>query len=276
MKLIKRINLAQICGSLFLGSLLLLTACDRGLKSEGSQANNYNKAKVKKAVDPERALKARVDAGLKNLEAGDSQRAMFHLNKAMEWNNKSAEVHNAFALLYRYQGDVEQEEKHYKLAVKYDSKDSKVRHNYGSFLCTHERYNEGIKQLQMAANNYQYGNRVQSFENLGLCAKKKGDSEAAAAAFQRIYRIDQKRPVTVLNLAILEYEQGHNQKAYQFFKRYLGLSRHTSESLWLGIRLERVFGDKNALASYELALRRLFPGSKEYQLYQSSLGQLGD
>ncbi len=275
MKAIKPINLAQICGSLLLGSVLLLTACDRGLKSEDSQLNNQKKSAVKR-VDADKALQARVDAGLKNLEAGDLQRAMLHLNKAMEWNDKSAEVHNAFALLYRYEGDVEKEEKHYKLAVKYDGKDAKVRHNYGSFLCTHGRYNEGIKQLKMAANDYQYENRVQSFENLGLCAKKNGDSETATAAFQRVYRIDQKKPVTVLNLAILEYEQGHNQKAYQWFQLYLGLSRHTAESLWLGIRLERVLGNKDALASYELALRRLFPESKEYQLYQSSLGQLGN
>lgn len=272
----KFLNQTQICCSLFLTTLLLLTACDRGLKSEDPQVNSFNKPKIKAAVDPERALKARVNAGLKNLEAGDPQRALFHFNKAMEWNEKSSDVHNAFALLYRYEGDVAKEEEHYKLALKYNGKDSKVRHNYGSFLCTHGRYEEGIKQLKKAANNYQYENRIQSFENLGLCEKKNGNAEAATVAFQRVYRIDQKRPVTVLNLAMLEYEKGNNQRAYQLFQSFTNLSRHTPESLWLGIQLERIFGDKDALASYELALRKLFPGSKEYQLYRNSLGQLGN
>ena len=67
MKAIKPINLAQICGSLLLGSVLLLTACDRGLKSEDSQLNNQKKSAVKR-VDADKALQARVDAGLKNLE----------------------------------------------------------------------------------------------------------------------------------------------------------------------------------------------------------------
>ncbi|MDQ8037071.1 MAG: hypothetical protein REI12_06580, partial [Pedobacter sp.] len=45
----------------------------------------------------------------------------------------------------------------------------------------------------------------------------------------------------------------------------------TPQSLWLGIRLGRQLGDnKDALASYELALRRLYPGSPEYKLYQDS------
>ena len=49
------------------------------------------------------------------------------------------------------------------------------------------------------------------------------------------------------------------------------LSDHTPQSLWLGIRLARALGDKDALASYELTLKKLYPGSRAYTKYKESL-----
>jgi len=273
MKAIKHFKFVKFFCCILLAGIVLLSGCDRFLKQEEKPVKRVGQPAEKESVDPDKALKARIDAGILNLQAGDPQRALHHLNKAREWNDKSSDLHNAFAMLYRFEGDTSKEEEHYKLALKYNKKDPKVHHNYGSFLCTHQRYDEGIKQLQLAANDYSYEKRFQSFENLGLCAIKENKKKLALNSFQRAYRIDNKMPVTILNLSILELEKGNNQKAYTLFKEYIGLERHTAQSLWLGIRLERVFGDKNALASYELALRRLFPGSNEFQLYQSSIAQ---
>ena len=43
-----------------------------------------------------------------------------------------------------------------------------------------------------------------------------------------------------------------------------------ARGLWLGIRLERIYGDTDALASYELALKHLYPDSPEYKAYLQS------
>jgi len=270
---LKGFKLVKTFSCILLASVVLLSGCDRFLKQDEKPVKYASNPNEKEKVDPDKALKARVDAGLLNLQAGDPQRALHHLNKALAWNDKSADVHNGFAMLYRYEGDAKKEEEHYKLALKYNNKDPKIHHNYGSFLCTHKRYDEGIKQLQLAANNYSYENRHQSFENLGLCALKTGNKELALNSFERAYRINKKKQVTILNLSILEFEKGNNQKAYDLFKEYKVLGGNTAQSLWLGIRLERVYGDKDALASYELALRKLFPGSKEFKLYKSSITQ---
>ena len=271
MRAVKRFKLSKFSSCILLGAFVLSSGCDRFLKQEDKPVKFNSKPKVKEAVDLDKALKARVDAGILNLQAGDPQRALHHFNKAREWNNESSDLHNGFAMLYRYEGDAKKEEEYYKLAIKYNKKDPKIHHNYGSFLCDQQRYNEGLKQLKMAAGNYSYKNRHQSFENLGLCAIKEGDRELAFNSFNRAYRIDKEMPITILNLSMLEFETGNNQRAYRLFKKYMGLDRHTAQSLWLGIQLERIFGDKDALASYELALRRLFPRSNEFQFYQSSL-----
>lgn len=275
MRALRRIKMHGLISGLLVTSIIFTSGC-AVFSEKDSKPKNVPDAKTNRKIDPEKALNARVAAGIKNLQVGDNKRAFMHFNKAMQWNDKSAELHNAFAMLYRAEGDVEKEEEHYLLAIKYDKNDPKIRHNYGSFLCVNNRYDEGIEQLQIAANNYQYNNRDQSFENLGLCAKSKGDNELAEKSFSRAYRINKNRSVSMLNLAIIEHRKGGNRKSHDLLKRYLESNKHTPESLWLGIQLERIFGNKDAVSSYALVLRKFFPTSKEYELYQNSLGQLGN
>jgi type IV pilus assembly protein PilF len=45
---------------------------------------------------------------------------------------------------------------------------------------------------------------------------------------------------------------------------------HTPHSLWLGIQIERVLGDRNALSSYGMLLRNNFPAAEETKLYLKS------
>ncbi len=68
----------------------------------------------------------------------------------------------------------------------------------------------------------------------------------------------------------LSYNQGNYLSARGYLQRYLEIANHTPISLWLGIRIERELGDKNALSSYALSLRNNFPDSKEARLLQES------
>jgi len=42
----------------------------------------------------------------------------------------------------------------------------------------------------------------------------------------------------------------------------------SASGLWLGIRLAHRFGNQDEQASYELALKRLYPASEEYKDWQ--------
>ncbi|NNG13883.1 MAG: type IV pilus biogenesis/stability protein PilW, partial [Gammaproteobacteria bacterium] len=42
------------------------------------------------------------------------------------------------------------------------------------------------------------------------------------------------------------------------------------QGLWLGIQIERKMGDKDAVASYALSLRKQFPDSEEAHLLRES------
>lgn len=64
---------------------------------------------------------------------------------------------------------------------------------------------------------------------------------------------------------------GNYPVSARYYAGYAQLSQQNARSLWLGVQLARALDDDNTAASYGLALRNLFPGSAEYQLYRDSL-----
>lgn len=260
---------------IFFVMAVVMTGCgslssDKGKTEEKNAAENNPLPKLRQLNKAE-AVKAHLKAGVASLESGDMTRAHRHLERALELDEKSAEVHNALAIFYQVEKDHEQAEKHFKRALALDSDDSSINHNYGSFVCRQGRYDEAREYLTKAASDYRYNKRDETYESLGRCEMFAGNIDAAEAAFEHSYRLNQKLPKTLLGLATIKFQKGQNKLAYDHYQQFIQLSKQNAQSLWLGIRLERVFGNKDAQASYELALRRLYPGSKEYQLYQASL-----
>jgi type IV pilus assembly protein PilF len=49
------------------------------------------------------------------------------------------------------------------------------------------------------------------------------------------------------------------------------IARPSAETLWLGIKIERALGDKDAVASYALQLRQEYPNSDQTRLLLSGL-----
>lgn len=255
---------------LLLGMTLIMQGCS-SLSSEKTPKTPEEQLPKTRQLNKEEAVKAHLKAGVSSLESGDMTRAHRHLARALELDEKSAEVHNALAVFYQIEKDPVQEEKHFKRALSLDSDNPSINHNYGSFACRQGRYDEAREYLVKAASDYRYPKRAETYENLGRCELLANNSTAAEDAFGNALRLNPKLPKSLLGLASIQFDKGQNKLAYQYYQQFVQLSAQSAESLWLGIRLERIFGNKDALASYELSLRRLYPGSKEYQLYQASL-----
>ncbi|MNO62743.1 hypothetical protein D3C76_534240 [compost metagenome] len=54
-----------------------------------------------------------------------------------------------------------------------------------------------------------------------------------------------------------------------YYQEFLRQGGQNARSLLLGIRLAKVFDDRDTAASYGLQLKRLYPASPEYQAYQA-------
>jgi type IV pilus assembly protein PilF len=226
-------------------------------------------------VDPRAGARDRVALASEYLRKGDNESAQVHLKKALELDPDSAEAHHLIAIVEERDGDLRQADKEYRKALKLKPEYSAAHNNYAVFLLKSNRCKEAIKQFEAAASDLGYELRAQAFEGMGRCYLKQGDKDEAMRAFSRALRLDSSLSLSTLQMSDLLFEQNNFVAARDLYQRYLKLTEQmpqTPQSLWLGIRLERQLGDnKNALASYELALRRLYPNSPEYKLYQESL-----
>jgi len=254
-------------------SALLLAGCTTTTTTSTTTTGNMTNDKGKKPeVDREKALQNRLQLALGYMGKGDNNRAREHLNKATEMNSRSPEVHDVWGLLYQRQGELKEAELHYKKALSYDPTFTRGRNNYGLFLLRSNRLEEAYQQFVIGSQDLGYPNRAELFYKLGFTAQKLNKAKEAEEAFTKAALLNPKMSIAYLELAEIDYKRGDYSRAQLFLNKYSVTKPNTSpRGLWLGIRLEHSLGNKDAEASQGMALRNLFPDSKENKEYQSWL-----
>lgn len=221
-------------------------------------------------TDPKKAAEFNAELGLRYMSQGNHELAMEKLLKAVEHDSRSVNGHHYLAELYRRLERPDKAEQHFERAASLAPKESAIQNNYGVFLCGTQRYRDGERRLLRALENPVWPGRGQAYENLGQCMKDKGDLDKAEHYYREALKVNPRLPKALLGMSEVALRQENHISARAFLQRYVEVASHTPQSLWLGIRIERVLGDRNALASYGLSLRNNFPTAEETQLYLKS------
>ena len=220
-------------------------------------------------ASPEKALEQRVTLARQYIRDGNWERATLNLQLAKDIDPNSGAVYEAYALLYQQTGENELAEEHFKKSIKLDGECSRCRNNYAAFLFVQERYAEAEKQLGYVVKDTLYPGRPNAYVFLGLCRQKLFDPVGAEEAFRRALTMERTNQIALLELATIRYDAGDQVTALQYYDTYKRVSRQQSaRGLWLGVRLARATGNRDAEASYALALSSRFPNSPEYQAYK--------
>jgi len=220
-------------------------------------------------ASPEKALERRVELARTYIGEGNWADAKRNLKLAYEIDPKNAGVHEAFALVYQSTGEYELAEENFKKAISLDGKFSRARNNYAAFLFSRERYEEAEAQLEYVTRDSLYAGRPMAFVNLGLCRQQLFNPEGAEEAFQRALAMDRTNRIALLEIAVIRFDVGDYNIATRYYNTYRTVVRQQSaRGLWLGIRLARATGDRDAEGSYALALSNRYPDSAEYRAFQ--------
>lgn len=227
-------------------------------------------------VNLEKALETHVQLGLRYLQSGKNREsARHHFNKALELGKKNPLAHHGLALLYQTDGELDVAESHFKKALRYDDSFSMARTNYGVFLYQQERFEEALEQFEKASADLTYNRRSYALANYGRTAARLGKVEEAEKAYTRALALSANLPQALLELAELKFDAGDYTQAKHYLDRYSANNRQVPQSLWLGIRIEKVFGNRDKERSYALALKNLYPYSAETLKYQQMMANDG-
>lgn len=227
-------------------------------------------------VDPMKTSKGRdqardayIQLGIGYLQQGDTERAKSPLKSALEIDPSNADAHTALALVFQAQMEPKLADEHYRKALAERSNDPRILNNYGGFLFEQKDYKQAYQRFEQASTDTLYSERSRVFENLGMTALAMNQRDLAKQHFERALRLNNQQPRALFELAQMSYEDKEYVPARAYYQRFSSLAPQNARTLLLGIRLARVFEDRDTAASYGLQLKRLYPGSPEYKQYLS-------
>lgn len=233
------------------------TTTAKGIGVSDVTAEDDNSGNRSKAADLNMRL------GVAYFQKGDYETALEKLQKSLQQDPNLATTHNAIALLYQVLGEDELADKHFKRALRIDSKYSEAQNNYGVFLCDQDRYKEAEQHFLTAIKNPLYRSRAFALENAGMCVNKIPDPILAEKYFRQALQLNPNLAKSLLHMADLSYQNIDYLKARAYIQRYHAVAPWGPKALLLAIKIENKLGDKNAVSSYILLMENEFPDSDE-------------
>ncbi len=224
------------------------------------------------SIDKQKLIDNYVRLGMAYLQQDSRDAARRNFEKALAINSKSAPANNGMALLYQLNAEFSLAEKYYLKAISSDASYTQAKNNYGIFLYRQARYQEAYDVFKDVVEDLSYVHREHALAQFGRAALKIGKRERAKSLFHHSLNINNKVLISNIELAEIYFDEENYAESKRYLDQYLLFAdRQSPQSLWLGIRIERIFGNKDKEASYALALRNLHPYSNEYLQYQATL-----
>jgi len=245
-----------------------LTACGQ-VPPKGDARSSPTSEGTQPLTSAAQKAKVFTDLSAAYFERGQFKIALEQVRTAIGEDSGYGPAYNVLGLIYMELDEDQLAEENFRKSVDLDHADSEAHNNYGWFLCTRGRYDEGLIQFTDALRNPLYSTPEKSITNAGLCNEKKGEMEKAEADFVKAMKLQPDYPLALLSLARLKYKQAKLDESLRLLTRYQDVAPATAESLWLGVRLERKLGDKDKQAAFATQLHKNFPNSREDNLMTS-------
>lgn len=250
---------------------LLLSACG-GMPAEGDKGRTPVSQQT--AVgEARKAAKAHTDLGMVYLNDGQLNVALDEARKAIDADPSYPLGYNLLGLVQMYLDDNRAAEENLRRALQLAPSDPEINNNYGWFLCQRGREKQSIEYFVEASRNTLYAAPTKPLTNAAICSISAGDDKAGEDFLMKALRADPQNGDAQFLLADLYFRTGRLVDARMRLNEVHRLLAPTAQSVWLGVRIERRLGDREAELHYSKQLRREFPESREFQMLKQGLYQ---
>ena len=252
------------------GVVACVTALQGCATNSGMPTADANAGMITPSDEPETRRRARIRLELASnyFENGQTAVALDEVKQALAADPTYADAFNLRGLIYMRLSDFAQADDSFRRALALRGGDPNLLHNYGWLLCQQQKYAEANQHFGQALANPAYTARSKTLMAQGLCQSGAGQFAEAEQSLLKAYELDAANPVVGYHLAALLLRRNELTRS-QFYIRRLNNSQYAnSESLWLGIKVERALGDSVAMKQLADQLRKRFPDSRELGAYE--------
>jgi type IV pilus assembly protein PilF len=248
-------------GALLPFALILLVACSS--KPPAPDPPPQVTVTPPQKAPPEVRAQLHTELGAGYYERGQMAVALEEVNQAIKIDPNYARAYNIAGLVYAYLGDDRKAVSSFNQALQLAPNDSDIRHNWGWYLCSHDRQRESLPEFDRAVNNPLYRTPEVALVNAGRCAQAINDDAAAESYFRRALNIQPGNPLASLGMAQLAYKAHRYDEARSWMKGVMLATNPPVEALRVGVCIERKLGDRQAELSYISQLKNRYPDAPE-------------
>jgi type IV pilus assembly protein PilF len=248
---------------LLLSLLLMLAGC-----ASQPPANDSMQSPVSQQTpgsDARQRAKAHVDLGMRYMDQGRYSVALDEARLSLKADPAYPLGYNLLAVVDMLLGENAAADENFQQALRLAPSDPDINNNYGWFLCRTGRQQQSLQHFNTASRSPLYQTPVKPLLNGGICALSMGDDKVAEDFLLRAQRADPSKLDAQFLLASICYRGGRIEEAKRRIDDLHQATEPTAETLWLGLRIERKLGDRDAEGRYAGQLRRKFKSSGEYQ-----------
>ena len=248
---------------LCLGASAVAGGCASGSGASGAAGGRPDL--VTESDEPEARKRARIrlELAVGYFEQGQTTVALDELKQSIIADPGFAEAYNLRGLIYMRLNDQGLADASFRRALTLNPNDGNTLHNYGWLLCQQARYPEAVQYFSQALANPLYRERAKTWMAQGLCQVRAGQRVDGENSLLRSYELDAGNPIAGYNLSFLLYPRGEFVRAQFYVRRLNNSELANSESLWLGIKVERRMENREAMQQLSVQLKKRFPQSKE-------------
>jgi type IV pilus assembly protein PilF len=237
----------------------LLAAC------AGQPPAGGGSPETRPATDENTRARVHTELGAGYYARGQYAIALQALKKAHDADPGYAPAYNILGLVHGELREDRQAEDSFRRAIELSPNYSEAHNNYGLFLCQRGRTEESLGHFETALANPLYATPDKALANAGVCILEKGDLPRAEVYFKRALKLAPSQSTALLGMAETNFRQGRWLAARTQLRQAGGPNELGAQALWLGVRVERRLGDREAEANYGAQLRRRFPDSMQTQ-----------
>jgi type IV pilus assembly protein PilF len=257
-----KLNQAVAVAAFSLATVMLAGCANTGASADGKAPLD---SVITDSDEPEARKRARTRLELASgyFSEGKVTVALDELKLALQADPNYGEAFNLRGLVYMRLGDMRQAEDSFRRALQLNARDADTMHNYAWLMCQQRRYDESIAMFTQANAIPLYGGQSKTYMSRGLCELAAGKRDLAERSFARSYELDAGNPISGYNLSSLLFLRGELQRAQFYTRRINNSDLANSETLWLGIKIERKLNNTEVVQQLTTQLRRRYPQSKE-------------
>jgi type IV pilus assembly protein PilF len=218
-------------------------------------------------TDGRRRARIRLELAANYFQQGQTNVALDELKQALAADPSFADAHNLRGLVYMRLNDSALAEDSFRKALALNPRDGDVLHNYGWLLCQQNRYGESITLFGRAIAMPQYGGQAKTLMTQGICQISAGRVAEGERSLSQSYELDAGNPITAYHLSNALFQRGDLPRAQFYIRRVNNSDLARAETLWLGIKVERSLGNREAMLQLADQLKKRYGASREAAAY---------